>query len=284
MRFRSCPPPPQIQRAQGEHGGEEDDAHDAEVDEQPHAHAAEQERAQRVAPEGAVGEPERDHERGEEGDVLRVEERVRVDAGMQQEQEHGDDGERSAAEQTQGEQVAEDAAREEGQVREQMPDEVEVPAVIQTGDAFEERERRLERDAVVAVGGVTQLLEGALAVPREVVQRGVPDRALVRLVRPDAVVVQRERGRQREEHAHERQRPVGGDRLQKGDPPHTYQRNHSRECSSRAFTPRRGARTPPSTARPRRRTGPCARWRWGSRAGAPRPRSSRRGAPRASPA
>ena len=88
----------QVQRAQGEHGGEEDDAHDAEVDEQAHAHAAQQESAQRVPTESAMREIERDHEHGEEGDVLGVEEGVRVDARMQQEQDHGDDGERSAAE------------------------------------------------------------------------------------------------------------------------------------------------------------------------------------------
>ena len=104
-RHERTPPPPlmftgerQIQRAQGEHGGEEHDAHDAQVDEQAHNRAAEQERGQRLPPEGAVREPERNHEHDEEGHILGVEEGVRVDARMQQEQHHGQKRQRPAAE------------------------------------------------------------------------------------------------------------------------------------------------------------------------------------------
>ena len=291
MRFRSVPPPPppppQIQRAQRQHGGEQDDAHDAEVDEQAHAHAAEDESAQRVAPESAVDEVERDHEHREEGDVLRIEEGVRVDARMEQEQHRGDERQRPAPEHAQDEQVAEDAADEEEQMREEVPAEKDVTAVLQADDAFQQKdERRLEGRAVVPVRGNEQLPEGALAVSREVVQRHVPDHALGLRVHPGAVVFERECAGEQEERAHERERPMGSSpSAERKCDAHadTFMRT-ARESSSRALTPRRGGGTPPSTACPSRRTGPCARWRWDSPADAPRPRSFRRGAPRASPA
>ncbi len=282
MRFRSCPPPPQIQRAQRQHGGEEDDAHDAEVDEQAHAHAAEQEGGERVAAEGAMHEVQRDHEHGEERDVLPIEEGIRVEAGMEQEQRRGHERQRPAAEHAQDKQVAEHPADEEEQVREDVPAEKDVRLVAQAEDVFEdESERRLEGCAVVAAFGIVQLPEGALAVPCEVVQRRVPDHALGPRVRPNAVVVEHERANEQGERAHERQWPVGGEQsADRRGGAHADTFMAARECSSRALTPRRGARTPPSTARPCRRTGPCARWRWGTRAGGRRRCSSRRGAPR----
>ena len=275
----------QVQRAQSQHGGEEHDPHDAEVDEQADPHTAEQEGPQRLPPEGAMDEVEGDHEGGEEGDVLRVEEGVRVDARVQQEQRHRHERQQPVAEQPQREQVAADAARQEKQVREEVSGEMNPPAVLdrthphaKAGDAFDERQRRLENRAIPPVRGAPQLVEGALAVPQEVVERRVPDVALGGRVPPEVVVVERERAHAQEERGHSHERPVAAQAV--GDA-HTgmHGRNHRGgcECTSRS-TP--AARTPPPTTRASRRAGRCGCWRWGNRAGPRWPRSSPRRAPR----
>ena len=213
----------QVQRAQGEHGGEQHDAHDAQVDEQADPDSTEQEGPQRLPPEGAVREIERDHESDEEGNVFRVEEGVRVDARMQQEQHQGDERQQPVAEHAQHEQIAEDAADQEKQVGEEVP----VPVIFQTGDALDEGERRLERRAVIAISGNALLVEGALAVPQHVVDRRIPDRALVSFILADAVVVEHERGHEQEERARAEQPPMGG------QAPHRQRAPHSRNAARR---------------------------------------------------
>ena len=135
---------------------------------------------------------------------------------MQQKQHHGDERQRPAPEHAQDEQVAESSASEEEQVREEMPAEQDAPTVLQADDAFEqEHERRLEGHAVVAVR-TGQMVEGALAVSREVIERRLPDLALEPRVRRNAVVVQHNRGHKQEERAHGLQRPVGDDQATEG--------------------------------------------------------------------
>ena len=95
-------------------------------------------------------------------------------------------------------------------MREEISAEQDVPAVLQAEDAFDERERSLHHRAVVAVVWGKQLPEGAFPVPREIVQRRVPDHALEHCIQLAAVVVQRERADDQEKRAHERQRPMGG--------------------------------------------------------------------------
>ena len=154
---------------------------------------------------------------------------------------------------TQREQIAESAARQEEQVRQQKPDAVEAPVpVFQAEDALGENERSLEDCPVVAVGGIVQLLEGALAIPREVVERRVSDRALRLYVHPGGdVVVERERAREQEERACGHERPVAaqaaGDALgrnalaQSSGRGRVYQRRYSGGANS---TPQRSPDAP----------------------------------------
>ena len=203
----------QVQQAQGEHGGEEQQPHDAEVDEQAHPRPAKQEGPQRLPPEGAVDEVQRDHERDEEGNVLRVEERVRVDARMQQEQDHGDERQQPVVEEPKREDVAGRSAGDEEQMDEQVPAKQEIPVVAQVEDALDQHERRLEGRAVEAAGIILHPVENPLAIPREVVERRLPDPALRRPIQAQVVIVKRERARDQEGSARDGGHPVGADRL-----------------------------------------------------------------------
>ena len=77
----------QVAGPQGQDCGEQQDAHDAEVGEQAHARAAEDEGAEGVPAEGPVDQVEGDHEHDEEGDVLGVDEGMAVEPGMEEEEE-----------------------------------------------------------------------------------------------------------------------------------------------------------------------------------------------------
>ena len=109
-----------IQRQHAQYGGEQHEAHNPKVGEQPNARAAERERPDRIPPKRAVRQVERDHEHAQERQVFGVEERVGVQSRMQQKQQHGGQRDESAAEQPVRQQPGEESAREKEQVANQV--------------------------------------------------------------------------------------------------------------------------------------------------------------------
>ena len=131
---------PGVEQARQENARDEDGSHNAEIHQNAGRRAEQRELPDASSPERAVREKERDGEHNEERDVFAVEERVRVQTRMQQEEQRGQQRERATAEEPQGEQVDEESAGEKEQMRQQMPAEVDRPAVLQLQRLLDEQD------------------------------------------------------------------------------------------------------------------------------------------------
>ena len=132
-------------------GGKQRRAHHSDVREQSNRDPRAGERANRILAERAMNGVQRDHEHAQERRVFRVEKRMGVYARVQQEREHGDERQRSAAEHAERERPREQAADEVEGVGQQMARQIYFPRALQPQEAFDDRQRKLERHAVIAV-------------------------------------------------------------------------------------------------------------------------------------
>ena len=149
-------------------------------------------------------QPKADHQQAEERHVLGVEEGLRVDARMQQEEQQGKERQQTAAEQSVGQQIAGIAGDHEEQVRQQVASQIEAAALARPKSLFEQRKRHLQDRPVQSVPRVLKLIEPALA--SEIPQRRFADGALIGRVDPNAVVVCHGNGKQQRQPTHD-QRP-----------------------------------------------------------------------------
>ncbi len=181
-------------------------AKDPQVDGQPHTQATQGESAQRVLPAGPVGERQRHHDQHQEGNVLRVKERMGVEPGMEEKKQQGDQGQQAAAVQPEDEPAATHAAGHKDQVGQQMAQEEDVPAVVQAQRLLKQQHRQLKGHAVEAI---VAFVGGDLGSRTQDIGEGSAGRAaLGKLIRSDAVVVQHHHPDAGEQQAsHQRQGP-----------------------------------------------------------------------------
>ena len=180
------------QRPQPQHRREQQGAHHAQVDQHPHAGAQQHEGTGGAAPERPLGEAQAHHEEGGERRVLGVEERVRVEPRVQREGGQREQRRPQAAKQPAGQQRRGRSAGEEGEVREQVPREVDVAAVHLPQRALDHRQRRLEGGAVVPqpIKVWQPPVPERRIVPKREIHRGMAQIALIHgIVRRDAVVI-----------------------------------------------------------------------------------------------
>ncbi len=229
-RAQDAPPrravggPEEVAEAQRQHGGAEQEAHGPYVGQHPDAGAAQQEGGPRAAAEGPVREQQRQHEQAEEGQVLGVEEGVRVQARVQQEQAQRRQRQPPAAVQAEGQRGRAQAAGQKEQMRQQVAQEVDGAAVLQAQRALRPQQRRFHRDPVHAILVAQQLV---VAAP-DVIQSELRGTALHALVCMHAVIVQHRHPREQEERAGQpraaRRRPVR-DGAQRSGCPRITRRN-----------------------------------------------------------
>ena len=121
-----------------DHHDDERETRHAQADQQTGRGTAQHERTECAAPslllisslKRPIGEIQADHEQGEERYVLGVEEGMRVDARMQQEERQCEQRKSAAAEQSISKQVASEAASKEEQVCHQVAGEEHAVAVV----------------------------------------------------------------------------------------------------------------------------------------------------------
>ena len=195
----------QVQRPQPRNRREQRQPHDAQVDQHADARAAQRERRRGVPAEGALHQPQRDHEHRQERDVLGIEERVPVQPGMEQVEQQGEQGQPSVGEHPVRQQPAEEPAGEEEQVGQQVAEEMDGAAVGEAQQTLRQEQRRFERDAVVPV--VAQVVSiGQWTVTQHVAGRLDPPAARRGLVIRHSVVVEDGHADRREHRQHDQRR------------------------------------------------------------------------------
>ncbi len=138
----------------GDRGQEGQPDRDAHVGQHGGRGAAEQERPRPAAEECAMGEPETDGEQREGGDVLGVEERVGVEAWLEDEQRQGEEGRDGGPGHAPREEGAAQRAGEEEDVARGVAEQMDVARVAEAQRLLGEQDRQVEDDAVKPVVGV----------------------------------------------------------------------------------------------------------------------------------
>ena len=133
-----------------------------------------------------MDQEQRHHEHRRERDVLGVEERVRIQPRMQHEDEQRERRQQPAAEQPVGQQVAEQAAGEEEEMRQEMPNKMDMAYVLKRENMLGEVERNLERNAVMP----DPIGEQPLGSAQSIVGSIPTESSLISFVRGHAVVVE----------------------------------------------------------------------------------------------
>ena len=100
-----------------------------------------------------MSEIQRDYQRNRERDVFGIEERVGIEARMQQEHQHSQQRHPAAAQHPIGEHSARKAARDKEQVGKHVARQIDVAGVLQPKRALNQQQRHIKRHAVVAISG-----------------------------------------------------------------------------------------------------------------------------------
>ena len=200
----------QIAGPQNQDGPEQQRARKPDIGEHARARAGQQEGAGGLRAERPVQQEQRQHEQAEERHVLGVEEGMRVQAGMQDEQAQRAEGQPSVARQMQRQLRAAPAAQHEEQVARQMAAEQNVAAVFQPQQTLDRQQEQLEGDAVRSI----PMRQELVTAPQRVVRGDEGDIPLQRLIYGRAVVVQQANPCERQEEARQaravgRQEPGG---------------------------------------------------------------------------
>ena len=165
---------------------------------QARADAAYQKRANSVFAKRAMREVERDYHHNREWYVFAVDERVRVQARMQQEHQHSEQRYPAAAGYAIGEHAARKAARDKEQMGKQVARQVDMAAVLQSKRALRQQQWHFKGYAVVAIISVMQRVGCAGG---DIVGVGAGDLALGFLIAGHAIVVHHGDARDREQRA-----------------------------------------------------------------------------------
>ena len=182
------PRPHKVADARRQQHGRKHGAHHAQIGQQPRGQPAERERARRGLLERPVTEQQANHEQACERRILGVEERMRVDAGMQQKDDQREQRQTAAPEHSPSQQIGGETASDEEQVGEQVAAQIQAAAVVERENAFDELQRQLECGAVVAGAVVRQGVEGVV-VARQVTQVHLGDPLIVLRIGKHAVIV-----------------------------------------------------------------------------------------------
>ena len=234
---------PEVGRPQRQHGGQQRRPRQPDAGQRPGRRPANGERPDGVPLHRPVEQAQRDHEQAQERQILGVEERVRVQPGMQHEQRQGEERQPPVVEQPARQQVTGQPRRQEQQVGQEVAHQVDAAAVAESQGALQRlhgQERALEGDAVETVMSIRKS-----AASQDVTKLSDGGGPAGRLVHRHAVVVEHD-------DADGQQQAAGGQRA--AGVPKAGVTAHGRACGRLPpAAPRRpaGSRAAPSPGRAR---------------------------------
>ena len=126
------------------------------------------------------------HKHTKERNILAVEEGMGIEAGVQQEQQHSEQGEQAVVEQAHGQQVTADPAQQEEQVGQEMTAEIDGTGIFQSQDPLDQQQGEFEYSTVRSV----PILHKVIIFSRDVVGVQDSDVTLYGLVPRYAVVIE----------------------------------------------------------------------------------------------
>ena len=108
----------QVQPAQRDNGENQQRPHNSQIGQNPHRQAQQNKGGRRIPAKGPLQQIQGNHKHTEKYRVFGIKERVGVDAGMQQKNQQGQEGNKAVVEQPISQQIAKEAAEDKEQVGE----------------------------------------------------------------------------------------------------------------------------------------------------------------------